>query len=142
MNSTITPEEPQDDEPGSKAVDNVASFLGIPREPNQQDWPYEVADAEHFDRYATAFRHFHESQMDEEKQVLIMMLLQAAEESSILRNERIDLIEKFIGYDIDLYRSIIYHWCVWDNVNEPDDTELSWRITPRMRQIYMNSFEN
>lgn len=132
---TLKLKEPKFRSGTKKAIDELAIELNLPNDSGMQDWPYEVANPDHFDRY---LRHYLKTADEDKKFVLMEMLIQAV-------NDQVDdkdftrswtKLEPLLKKDFKIHEYTVYYWACLDNVDISD----TWTITPKMRDVWTTNW--
>lgn len=124
--------EPEIRHPTKEAIDKLAAELKLPNHDGMQDWEWEVADSEKINEFLEVYSL--DSINDDERFVLLEMLLQSFEDSSIdLTNDKRwkDLLELIKNY-FSIHSYTVWYWCCF----ETHEKEQWWRISEYMRKIY------
>ena len=74
--------EPEIRHPTKSATDSLATRFSLPNHDGMQDWEYEVADPEKINDFFEVYKN--ESTVEDEKFVLLEMLLQSFEDSMVV----------------------------------------------------------
>ncbi|WP_052085236.1 hypothetical protein [Cellulophaga sp. E6(2014)] len=118
-----------------KAMEKIAADLNLRIESGMQDWSYEVADEKDFEKYLI---HYDKLNNDDEKFVLMEILIQSATEQtkvSDFDNCWIELRNRIIS-DFEIHKYTVYYWCLFDNENLED----CWTITPYIRELWRKKY--
>jgi hypothetical protein len=118
-----------------EAIEQLAIELDLPYESWMQDWPYEVVNSEHFDKYLS---HYLKTVDEDKKFVLMEMLIQAV-------NDQIDdkdftrtwiKLEPLLTKDFKIHEYTVYYWACLDNVDISD----TCTITSKMRDVWTTNW--
>ena len=115
------------------ARQQVASKLGLPYADVMQDWPWEVASSEHLDDY----RQLYTSASDDERVVLMEMLLQATtdlEEPAAFEHAW-HHVRGLLDRNPALHAWSVHYWCCWGT-----SAEAGFEITPHLRTWWATHF--
>lgn len=113
------------------AIKSLANDLKLPYAPNMQDWAYEVADTNSIEQY---IEHYHSLNDDDQKFVLMMIIIQALEEEGdIARRERYwDIISNLIIENFHIHEYTLYYWCAFGN----DNMDENFWMCPYCRKLW------
>ncbi|MDH0031949.1 MULTISPECIES: hypothetical protein [unclassified Acinetobacter] len=116
--------------PTKEAIAALSKRLNLPYHNNMQDWEYEVADATRIDEFLEDY--LHNQTLDEEKFVLMEILLESFTEIGDLDNDsRWAIVLLLLEKNINIHAHTI---CYWSNGDEL--LENSWNVTPFVRKIF------
>jgi hypothetical protein len=115
----------------------VAQQLGLPYNEGMQDWPWEVSSPEGL----TDYFHLYTQAADEERVVIMEMLLNAANQQITLQKQYLAWVKIAVLLDqnADLHASTAHYWCCWD-YNEQDLYESGFSITPYVRAWWVANY--
>ena len=124
--------EPECRHPTRAAIDKLAATFSLPNTPDMQDWEWEVADPDRVEEFLNEYKN--DKNTDDEKFVLLEMLLQSFEESELdlNKNEKWKELLKLIQSNFKIHEYTIWYWSVFD----AESKEKQWRVTPFMRELY------
>lgn len=117
----------------TRAIDAIAKKLNLPNEEWMQDWAYIVAEADQLKSYIELYDH---STDDDEKFVLMKMIIQAADEKKRedqLLDDDWQSIEQRLRSNFVLHEYTIFYWSLLK-----EDLEYCFHITPKIRSLWMN----
>ncbi len=118
-----------------KAIESLAHDLNMPYDQNMQDWSYEVADPKDIEKYIEHYRLISD---EDEKFVLMEIIIQATndqvEGSDSLKYW--DITKGLLTDDFKIHEYTIFYWSCFDS----EDTENTWTITPKMRDVWNDYF--
>jgi hypothetical protein len=124
--------EPECRHPTRAAIDKLAATFSLPNTPDMQDWEWEVADPDRVEEFLNEYKNGNNT--DDEKFVLLEMLLQSFEESELdlNKNEKWKELLELIQSNFKIHEYTIWYWSVFD----AESKEEQWRVTPFMRELY------
>lgn len=116
-----------------EAINELAISLGLPNEPDMQDWSYSVADTERIDDYLALYR---ETMDSDKKFVLMQMIIQAVNDQMEGRNSttHLEILERILKEDFDIHEYTIFYWALLEDETFTD----IWAIAPFMRELWSN----
>lgn len=117
-----------------KAIDKVAKDLDLRNEDWMQDWPIEVIVFSDIEKYLS----YYETLTDEdEKFVLMEGIIDATEyqQTEDLFITYCNKVNRLLRKDFNIHEYTIHYWSYFESANLED----WWRITPLMRQIWLDN---
>ena len=117
--------------PTAAAIQLLAQRLGLPNEPNMQDWPWEVSDANRLDEFLAVYRE--KSLSDDERFTVMETIIQSFDDlgESIVTGPRWLDAMALLDRNIDLHASSVWYWSSLEN----DNVDEQWTVTPYMRVL-------
>jgi hypothetical protein len=124
--------EPECRHPTRAAIDKLAATFSLPNTPDMQDWEWEVADPDRVEEFLNEYKNGNNT--DDEKFVLLEMLVQSFEESELdlNKNEKWKELQELFQSNFKIHEYTIWYWSVFD----AESKEEQWRVTPFMRELY------
>jgi hypothetical protein len=115
----------------------TATILFTPFDASEQDWEWEVADAERIDEFLSAYESGELS--DDERFTLMETILQSFEDLKLFEGRpdpdpRWQRVLEILDQNIDLHAHSVWYWSALD-AEDPDDPELQFWVTPFVRII-------
>ena len=123
--------EPEIRHPTRDAIEKLALLFDLPNNDGMQDWEWEVADSERIDEFLEVYSM--DSITDDERFVLLEMLLQSFEDSEIdIENDiRWQSLLELINKYFKIHSYTIWYWSCFDT----PEVEHRWRISKYMRNV-------
>lgn len=117
-----------------RAINSLASRFSLPNHDGMQDWEYEVADHERISDFFEVYKN--ELTLEDEKFVLLEMLLQSFEDSAIDLHSCKDWHEllKLAGTRFSIHSYTLWYWSCFGL----SENEEMFRVSPFIRGIYIN----
>jgi len=118
--------------PTREAIDSLASRFGLRNTPEMQDWQWEVADPARLDEFLAVY--LDGSLSDDERFVLMQMLLQCFEESDadLDSDPRWAQVVAALAARFELHACTVWYWGCADD----GDRGAWFRVTPWLRRIF------
>ena len=122
-------EEPKLRYATEKAINELASELGLPE--NTQDWEWIVGKSENIEKY---INHYNILTDDDKKFILMEVIIQAATDLSddVSFIKFWNIIKQLLKENFTTHEYSIFYWCCFDTENIND----CWQITPYVRQLW------
>jgi len=117
-----------------KVMRELSVKLNLPFDERMQDWPYEVAQAADIEKYIECYN---AAKDDDEKFVLMEMLIQAIEEQTDASFDKYwDIIQKMLEKDFWIHEYTIWYWCCFQSPTNNYAEDALWKITPFVRELW------
>lgn len=111
-----------------EAIDFLAKELNYRREPDMQDWEYEVSDVDDVEKYL----HIYQSTQNEDiRFTLMLMIIDTSGDDDWMKNIWPQVVS-LLRQNFRLHEYTIYYWCCFGNENIED----AFDIAPAMRAFW------
>ena len=129
--------EPEIRHPTKSATDSLAKRFSLPNHDGMQDWEYEVADPEKINDFFEVYKN--ESTVEDEKFILLEMLLESFEDSTIDLNDNKEWNEllELVNSRFKIHVYTLWYWSCFGSNN----TEEMFRVSPFIRDIYARNVQ-